>query len=349
MFLIIHTSRLIFLLSFSTWSVNNKQNETRSWFWNGFHTYVLLRENQAAAKVRAGMAKFIERNMEKGGMYYEDLPLQPLSSIYLETPRSWENGKRGSVNNIYILSVIAVFILAIASFNYVNLATARASRRLKEVGLRKVLGAQRRTLIAQFLGESVIVSLVSSVMGVALAWIALPLFNELLETSLSFSLFTSPIYLVTAVVLLALTLGLISGAYPALVISGFQPLQIFRPAVGSMFSQQRFRKVLVTAQFAISITLVAGTLLVFNQLTMVRSRDLGFTKDATLILPTNGDTIVTKHIESVRHELMKVEGVVSVAGSQQVPGQPANNWYSEVELEDGKNVPHQHQYKSGRS
>jgi len=328
-----------FLLSFSTWSSNNKQNEMRAWFWNGFHTYVLLRDKQAVTKVRQGMAGYISRNVEKGGMYYEDLPLQPLTSIYLEAPRSWENGKRGSVNNIYILSVIAVFILAIASFNYVNLATARASRRLKEVGLRKVLGAQRRTLIAQFLGESVIVCAVASMIGVAVAWLALPVFNELLETSLSFSVFTSPFYFVGAVALLAFILGLMSGAYPALVISGFQPLQIFRPAVSGVFSHQRFRKVLVTAQFVISITLVAGTLLVFNQLTMVRSRDLGFTKDATLILPTNGDTVITNHFETVKHELMKVNGVISVTGSAQVPGQPANNWYSEIEVTEGKMSP----------
>ncbi|HLZ15397.1 MAG TPA: FtsX-like permease family protein, partial [Cyclobacteriaceae bacterium] len=328
-----------FLISFSTWSSRNKDNEMRAWFWNGFHTYLLLRDKQAVAKVREGMAGYISRNVEKGGMYYEDLPLQALTSIYLETSRSWENGKRGSVNNIYILSIIAVFILAIASFNYVNLATARASRRLKEVGLRKVLGAQRSALIAQFLGESVIVSLVSSVIGVALAWGALPVFNRLLETSLGFSLLPSPLYLAAAAALLAFSLGLMSGAYPALVISGFQPLQIFRPAAGSLFSHQRFRKVLVTAQFVISITLVAGTLLVFNQLTMVRNRDLGFAKDATLILPTNGDTVITKHLESVKHELLKVNGVISVAGSSTVPGQSVNNLYSEIEITDGKMSP----------
>jgi putative ABC transport system permease protein len=328
-----------FLISFSTWSSKNKRDEMRAWFWNGFHTYVLLRDKRDVAKVRKGMAGYISRNVEKGGMYYEDLPLQPLTSIYLETPRSWENGKRGSVNNIYILSIIAMFVLVIASFNYVNLSTARASRRLKEVGLRKVLGAQRRALIAQFLGESIIISLISSVIGVVLAWFALPVFNELLETSLSFSVFARPLYLVAAVALLAFLLGLLSGAYPALVISGFQPLQIFRPAVRGTFSQQGFRKVLVTAQFVISITLVAGTLLVFKQLTMVRSRDLGFAKDATLILSTNGDTVITKHTDAVKHELMKVDGVISVTGSAQVPGQPANNWYSEVEIAEGKMSP----------
>jgi putative ABC transport system permease protein len=331
--------RFNFLISFSTWSSRNKQNEMRAWFWNGFHTYVLLRDKQAVANVRAGMAGFIKRNVEKGGMYYEDLPLQPLPSIYLETPRSWENGKRGSVNNIYILSIIAVFILLIASFNYVNLSTARASRRLKEVGLRKVLGAQRRTLIAQFLGESIIVSLAASFLGVGVAWVALPVFNELLETSLSFSAFANPLFFTAGVALLALSLGVVSGAYPALVISGFQPLQIFRPGVRSMFSHQRFRKVLVTAQFVISITLVAGTILVFNQLTMVRNRDLGFTKDATLILPTNGDKVITEHLESVKHELMKVDGVISVAGSSTVPGQSSNNLYSEIEITEGKMSP----------
>src|SRR6185369_15620223 len=125
----------------STWSKDNKDNEQRSWFWNGFHTYVLLRDAQSVDKVRQKMPDFIKRNIEKGGMYYEDLPLQAITEIYMAPPGSWENGSRGSKSNVYILSIIAVFILLIACFNYVNLATARASRRLKEVGLRKTLGA----------------------------------------------------------------------------------------------------------------------------------------------------------------------------------------------------------------
>jgi putative ABC transport system permease protein len=328
-----------FLISFSTWSSRNKQNEMRAWFWNGFHTYLLLRDKLSADKVRAGMPAFIKRNVEKGGMHYENLPLQPLTSIYLETPRSWENGKRGSINNIYILSTIAFFILVIAAFNYVNLATARASRRLKEVGLRKVLGAQRRMLVAQFLGESVIVSFVASLFGLFLAWMALPAFKELLDTTLSLSVFPNPAYPVIGLVLLACSLGLISGAYPALMISGFQPLQIFRPAPGSLLSHQNFRKVLVAAQFAISIMLVAGTLLVFDQLKLVRNRDLGFTKDATLILPTNGDKAVTQHLESVKNELLKIDGVMSVTGSASVPGQSSNNLYTQIEIQPGKMSP----------
>ena len=169
------------LISFSTWSRNNKDNEDRSWFWNGYHTYLLLRDAESADKVREKMKGFIDKNIEKGGMYYEDLPLQPLYSIYMATQRSWENGTRGSMNNIYILSIIAIFILLIACFNYINLATARASRRLKEVGLRKSLGAQRRMLVVQFLGESIIVTVIASLIAVLLHGSLYPRFERSLK------------------------------------------------------------------------------------------------------------------------------------------------------------------------
>lgn len=326
------------LTSFTTWSSHQNGNEMRGWFWNGFHTYLLLKDKSQIANVRAKMKDFITRNVEKGGMYYEDLPLQPLKSIYLETPRSWENGKRGSSNNIYILSVIALFILLIASFNYVNLATARASRRLKEVGLRKVMGAQRRSLIFQFLGESVIVSSIATLIGFGFAWMVLPPFNEMVETSLSFNAFPK-FYLWGGVVAIAIVLGLFSGAYPALMISGFEPLQIFRPSLRSMFSHQNFRKVLVAVQFVISITLVAGTLLVFDQLTLVRNRDLGFQKNATLLIQYDGEKDVREHLESVKTELAKVGGIASVTAANTVPGQQVTNWYSEIEMKDGKMSP----------
>jgi putative ABC transport system permease protein len=198
-------------------------------------------------------------------MYYEALLLQPLTEIYLDTPRSWENGKRGSKNNLYILSAIALFTLLIACFNYVNLSTARATRRLKEVGLRKVLGAQRRMLITQFLGESIIVSLTATLIGFLLTWFLLPYFNTLVESELSFSILPQPFYLWAGLFGLGVSLGLLSGIYPAMMISGFAPLQIFRPSLRGFLSHQSFRKVLVSLQFVISICLVAGTLLVYDQ------------------------------------------------------------------------------------
>lgn len=327
------------LISFSTWSSNQKDNEDRAWFWNGFHTYVLLRDAESADKVRAKMKDFIARNIEKGGMYYEDLPLQSLTSIYMAPARSWENGTRGSLNNVYILSIIAVFILLIACFNYINLATARASRRLKEVGLRKSLGALRRMLVAQFLGESIIVAFLSSVIAGLLAWVALPAFRTLIDSPLSFSVLPSPWLIVGAAFALVLFIGILAGAYPALIISGFQPLQIFRPSTKGIYSHHNFRKLLVATQFVISITLVAGTLLIYDQLELVRSQDLGFDKNAVLIVPTNGDTAIVKHLDAVKNELRNVKGVQAVAGSATVPGQSPNNLYTEIEMQDGKMSP----------
>jgi putative ABC transport system permease protein len=327
------------LISFSTWSRNNKGGEERGWFWNGFHTYVLLRDASDADKVRAKMKDFITRNIEKGGMYYEDLPLQPLPEIYMATPRSWENGTRGSMNNVYILSIIAVFILLIACFNYINLATARASRRLKEVGLRKSLGALRGMLIAQFLGESLIVTFIASLIAVFLAWITLPAFRTLVESPLSFSILPNPWMVAGAALALVVFVGLLAGAYPAYVISKFQPLQIFRPSAKGIFGHHNLRKVLVGAQFVISITLVAGTMLVYDQLDVVRNQDLGFDKEGILVVPTNGDTAITKYLDAVKNELKQVAGVSDVSGSSTTPGQSTTNWFTEIEMTDGKMSP----------
>jgi putative ABC transport system permease protein len=327
------------LISFSTWSRNNKSAEDRAWFWNGFHTYLLLHDAQSADKVRAKMKNFITKNIEKGGMYYEDLPLQPLTSIYMSESRSWENGTRGSMSNVYILSIIAVFILLIACFNYVNLATARASRRLKEVGLRKSLGALRRMLVAQFLGESIIVTVLASLLAVLLAWMALPFFRTLVESPLSLSILPDAPLVIGAVAVLVLFIGVLAGSYPALIISRFNPIEIFRPSTKGIYSHHNFRKILVSIQFVISITLVAGTLLVYDQLDLVRNQDLGFNKNAVLVLPTNGDTTIVNHLEAIRNELKNVQGVRAVAGSATVPGQSTNNLYTEIEMTDGKMSP----------
>jgi putative ABC transport system permease protein len=243
------------------------------------------------------------------------------------------------MNNVYILSIIAAFILLIACFNYINLATARASRRLKEVGLRKSLGALRRMLVAQFLGESIIVTAIAALLGALLAWLALPAFRILLSSQLSLSILPDPWLIAGGAVLFILCIGLLAGAYPALIISGFQPVQIFRPAAKSIYSHQNFRRALVATQFVISITLVAGTMLVNDQLSLVRNQDLGFKKEATLIVPTNGDTTITRHLDAFKNELSKVRGTAGITGSSSVPGQSTTNLYTQVEIADGKMSP----------
>jgi putative ABC transport system permease protein len=330
------------LMSFSTIiSESPDMNKNEWWYWNGYHTYFLLKEgnNQIGnlrGKMRGYIDKYIEAKQSKDNtMHYVDLPLQALPEIYLAPPRSWENGPRGSKSNVYILSIIAIFILITASFNYINLATARASRRLKEVGLRKVLGAQRRALIQQFLGESLIVCFVATLVGVGLAAALLPLFNTMLGTSLNLEL-VPVLYWSVGLPALAVALGCLSGAYPALMISGFHPLQLFRSAPRSLYSHNGLRRLLVAGQFVISITLIAGTLLVFDQLSLLRNRDLGFDKDLMLQVKYNGNDAVRNHLASIKEEILRIPGVKSVAASAGVPGESTNNLYSTLENGEGK-------------
>ncbi len=161
----------------------------------------------------------------------------------------------------------------------------------------------------------------------------------MVETNLGPGIFPNRYYIIGGLAVLAIVLGLFSGAYPSLMISSFEPLQIFRPSLRGMFSHQNFRKVLVSAQFIISITLVAGTLLVFDQLSLVQNRDLGFQKNATLTIQYNGNKEVREHFDMVKNELSKVPGITSVTASHTVPGQSVTNWYAEIEMKDGKMSP----------
>jgi len=324
--------------SWSTMGISHKLLERGGWFMNGIHTYILLRQKSQAAGLSAKMKDFIKDNIPRGSLYYEDLPLQPLTHIYLREPaRTFENGTRGSLINIYVLSTIALFVLATACFNYVNMATARASNRMKEVGLRKVLGAQKRNVMAQFLIESTIVCVLAIAVSVGMCLVGLPMFNTVLETNLGFDLL--PTMSLVGLGMLVFFLSALSGLYPALVISAFRPLDIFRPSLRGFFSHQTVRKVLVSTQFIISITLVAGTLLVFNQLSLVQTRDLGWKKEDTLLVQIMGNEKIRDHIETVKNELLKIPQITSAAAANRMPGEQTTNLFVTVETGSGNMVP----------
>lgn len=332
------------LASFSTWTADSMENipnrllEQVGWFMNGIHTYILLRDENQIDGLRAKMKDFITDNITRGGLYYEDLPLQPLTHIYLKEPaRLFDSGTRGSLSNVYVLSVIALFVLVTACFNYVNLATARASHRMKEVGMRKVLGAQKSSIIVQFLVESMIVCLVAIALSVGICLITLPTFNTVLETNLSLGLLPSK-YLIAGLGILVFFLGSLSGLYPAFVISGFRPLDIFRPSLQGLFCHQTVRKVLVSTQFVISITLVAGTLLVFRQLSLVQTRDLGWKKEATLLVQVMGNEKIRDNIETIKEQLLRVPQITSATAANRMPGEQTTNLYATIEDQEGKVV-----------
>jgi putative ABC transport system permease protein len=227
---------------------------------------------------------------------------------------------------VYIFSIIGLFILLIACINFVNLTTARAAERAKEVGIRKVVGAARVQLTGQFLGESIVVCLVAFVLSLGLCSLALPLFNQLAGKTISEGIFTRPGYVLT-LLFIAMVIGLLAGVYPALVLSSFKPIASLKGRFTTSRKGLALRRGLVIAQFTISISLIIGTAVVYSELNYMRSRDLGFSKDQMLVLDTRNDP----HKVVFRQDVAGLPGVQSAAFSGSIPGDGTYSAYSQVE------------------
>jgi predicted permease len=255
-----------------------------------FITYVKFNEN-----VDLSDAKITALNNRIKTVYLQHNPdgikpgfnLQPVQDIHLKATVQLDNADRGNIQYVNIFFVVALFILAVACINFMNLATARSARRAKEVGLRKVVGAGRKQLIVQFLGESLAISFISIVLAVFMVWLLLPAFNTLAGKNLTLTLFDAKLLLSLAGIA-ALT-GLISGSYPALFLSGFKPISVLKGKLRIGTGDRIFRNSLVVTQFVVSIVLLAGTAVVFKQLNYIKDRNIGFEKTNLLYMPMKGD------------------------------------------------------------
>jgi len=231
---------------------------------------------------------------------------------------------------VYIFSMVAIFILLIACINFINLTTARSAERAKEVGIRKVVGALRFQLAKQFISESILICLMAFVFSLVLCAIALPLFNQLAGQQISTSIFNNPWHIIN-LFLLAIGIGMIAGFYPSMVLSSFKPVSVLKGRFSTGTKGLLLRKSLVVFQFAISMILIAATLIVYRQLQYMRSQDLGFSKDQTVVINTNFD----KNKDAFKQSLATVPGVLSSTYSSHVPGGGSNGAYSQVENKAG--------------
>src|SRR6185503_20155834 len=213
-------------------------------------------------------------NLEKGGSYFR-FSLTPLLDIHLRSNRVAELGMNGNIQYVYIFGAIAAFILLIACVNFMNLSTARSSNRAREVGVRKVLGSPRKYLVAQFLSESVMVTFIATVIAVIAAKLLLPLFNQMAGKEMAITTQTL-IWLIPVLLVLVVVIGCLAGSYPALFLSGFQPIDVLKGKLSAGFKGGMLRSGLVIFQFFISICLIIGTLVIYNQLKFIRNKDLGY-------------------------------------------------------------------------
>jgi len=250
---------------------------------NSFYTYLLLKPGVSADVLEAKLPAFLVRHLGQEGRNFK-IHLQPLTSIHLRSHYADEIGPNGDINRVTLFAALAFIILAVASINFVNLATSRSLSRAREVGIKKVAGARRRDLIAQFIGEAVLFAVLALPLAGLIVQALLPAFNAALGLDLPL-VFPGSGRLYGGAVLLALLVGFAAGAYPAFVMSGFSPIQVLRGRFQSGLKGARLRRVLVIVQFAAAIILLVGTLVVAAQMKYVGEKNLGFAREQIVIIP----------------------------------------------------------------
>jgi putative ABC transport system permease protein len=286
--------------------------------WTGlwYYTYLLTTPGTDQKSLEGKFPKLIKdhapREIQQGQISYSFF-LEPLKDVYLRSKRG--GMESGSISNVHIFSVIALFILLIAGINFINLSTARAAERAKEVGIRKVAGAARAQLIGQFLVEALLISLTAFVLAIALSALFLPSFNHLLGKTMTHGIFEH-LNNIIILFLSAAGIGLLAGIYPALVLSAYKPNLVLKSRFASASNGIILRRGLVITQFAISLTLIVGTIVIYSQLRFVRSQDLGFSKDQTIII---ADPLRAAE-SAFKREIIKIPKVLSVALSSTIPG-----------------------------
>lgn len=289
------------------------------WLSNGLYTYIELDPHTTQAQLEkqfpAFMEKYMGSDMRKYGFDFS-LSLTPIKDIYFENS-AFDGVKHGDKTIVYIFLSIAILILLIACINFMNLSTIRAVDRSKEVGLRKVLGALRESLIWQFIGESVLLVTISCAIAVALLVLAMPWYNQLLGYTLAVSWTSWPIWLFLAGAIVVV--GLLAGSYPAFVLSGFSPVQALKGKLKMGKGGATLRQVLVVVQFSISVFLIVGTIVITRQMNYVKNKQLGYNKEQTLIVPIDNHEIF-KNMNSFKADLQNQSGIQSVSLMSGAPG-----------------------------
>lgn len=311
-----------------------EESKQNIWMSMNFQTYIVLTPDADLEKMASLFPAMLEKyigpevkrfmnmewdEMEQGGSSMV-FGMQPVSDIHLNSDLQGELDANGDMSYVYIFSAIAFFILLIACINFMNLATARSAHRAKEVGIRKVLGSVKAQLIYQFLAESILVSFISFILAVGVAYVALPFFNDLSAKQLEIP-FTNPVFL-GAMLGGVMVVGLLAGSYPAFFLSAFKPVKVLKGSLSNGMKSGALRSVLVVVQFCTSIFLVIGTLVILNQLEFIQNKNLGFDRDQVLIV--NDAYLARDNVDALKTNVESFSEVKSASLSGFLPT-PSNN------------------------
>ena len=331
-----HNSHFNFSMIFS---MDNVQYQWGNFLSHNHQTYLLLKPGTDYKAFEKNFSRFIIKyvvpqaaqfmqiksmdEFEKAGNKLE-YSLTPLTDIHLRSDRTVELGVNGNIQYVYIVSIIAIVVLVLACINFMNLSTARSASRAKEVGIRKVVGSEKRYLIRQFLTESILTTVLSTGLAILIAYLSLSWFNNLSAKELHISDLLQPKYL-TVLIALPIIVGFLAGIYPAFVLSSFNPIVVLKGKLSGGLRRSNLRNVLVVGQFTMSIFLIAATIIVFRQLNYIQTKNLGFNKDQMLIV--NGTFALENNKDAFKNEVAKLPGVKgsTYAGFLPVSGYSRND------------------------
>ena len=316
--------------------MTNPRYEDPIWMNNSFSTYLLIRPNASyldvEKKIPDMLVRYVGPELERYmGITIDEFAsqgnrytyfLQGLTDIHLDPSVQQEFREASDPKYLWIFGSIAVLIVLIAAINFMNLSTAQASRRAKEVGIKKVSGSTRGMLVSQFLTESFILAFISLILALVIIKISLPYFNNLLGTRLELNLLAGW-YTIPALLLFTLLVGIMSGSYPALFLSSFDPYTVLKGSVRNSMQNGRLRRVLVIFQFAVSILLIVGTLIMYKQIRFMLNKDVGFNKEQLVVINRAG--ALGPRVKAFKDAVKNIPGVVNITNSTAVPGRNNNN------------------------
>jgi putative ABC transport system permease protein len=325
-----------FRASMLTSFLTNPRSKEQVWMNNSFSLYLLLKPNSSPAtvdtkfvdlivkyvgpEVQKYFGTTIEEFIKKGNKYR--FFLQKLTDIHLDNTVQGGFKAPSDPKYLIIFGSIAILIVVIAAINFMNLATAQASRRAKEVGIKKLGGSTRGMLITQFLTESLILSFIALVLAIFFIKLSLPYFNNLLDTRLTLGLFTAW-YIIPILILFTIIVGMMAGSYPAFFLSSFNPYEVLKGSVRNSTGNGRLRRVLVVFQFAVSILLIVGTLIMNRQIKFMLNKDVGFNKEQLIVIERAH--VLGNKLKSFKENVKRIPGVVNIASSTALPGRTNNN------------------------
>lgn len=332
-------------------SMDNVEYGFGNFLSHNFHTYLLLKEGADYKDFTKIFAEVIDKYIipqAKAFMNIESIKdfeksgnklaysLIPVTDIHLKSARGVELNPNGNIQYVYIFSAVAFFILLIACINFMNLSTASSGGRAKEIGIRKVLGTEKKSLLGQFLVESTLMSYIAMAIAILLTWIGISWFNELSGKQLTLLMYSGqPIYLLL-LILLPIPIGFLSGIYPAFFLSSFQPIVVLKGKMPSGFKKSNLRSLLVVFQFCASIILIFGTIIIYRQLNFIQTTKIGFNKDQVIVVDNSGMPSQNRLV--FNEEISKLSGVQSASFAGYLPvsnsSRSDNTWSTEAVMNE---------------